>query len=83
MKLLTPHYFILALTAIAAALIGVSHVPSLSDYAGTLDALAGVCTGLASMLGVTSHSAINPALNPPPTPGCGAPPPNYPPAVKS
>ena len=74
MKLLTPHYFILALTAIAAALVGVEHSPDFTQYAGALDSIASALVGIASMLGVVSHSAVNPAVNPPPPAGYGAPP---------
>ena len=75
MKLLAPHYILLALTAIAAGLAGVAASPAFAAQSGTLLTIAGLLTGIASMLGVTSHSAVNPALSPPPpTPGYGAPP---------
>ena len=66
MKLLAPHYILLVLTAIAAGLAGVAASPAFAAQSGTLLTIAGLLTGIASMLGVTSHSAVNPALSPPP-----------------
>ena len=62
MKLAMPHWILIALTIVAAALEGVSHVPELAAYAPMLNTLAGLATGAATLLGVTSHSAMGPRV---------------------
>jgi|HubBroStandDraft_3_1064219.scaffolds.fasta_scaffold01651_3 hypothetical protein len=64
MKLLGPHYAMIGLAILAAVLSALAKVDAFSAYAAMLNTLAGLASGGATTLGVTSHSAVTPKVTP-------------------